>query len=144
MTPLRQLVYGSSTPQPLDSTAIADILRTSRRNNAAVGVTGALLYADGNFLQVLEGAPDAVAEVYDRVQRDARHRGVLTLLDRTVTERQFPDWSMGLVDADALSGDDLDAVQALYEVDTPGPGPVRHMLTAFRATMSGTRTRVHI
>ncbi len=29
------------------------------------------------------------------IQRDARHHDVVTLPERSVTERTFPDWSMG-------------------------------------------------
>ena len=94
---VRQLVYGSSSPGLLSRDDLLDILRASRRNNPTVGVTGALLYADGNVMQVLEGPADAVDGVYRRVQGDARHRGVLTLIDTTAPERAFPDWSMGFV-----------------------------------------------
>ena len=143
-SPVRQLVYGSSSPGLLPREALLDILRASRRNNPAVGVTGALLYADGNFMQVLEGPAEAVNGVYRRVQRDDRHRGVLTLIDTTVPERSFPDWSMGFVHGDDLSDEDREATRSLYDLTAPSPGAARRLLTTFRSLMPGVRTTARV
>ena len=65
-----QLVYISSAVGRVDT---ADILRTSRRNNAEVGVTGALMFNGGAFAQVLEGPRRGVESTFERIQRDQRH-----------------------------------------------------------------------
>ena len=140
--PLRQLVYGSAASQPITDDDLVQILRASRRNNRAVGVTGALLYADGNFLQVLEGEPSAVDGVYRRVQKDARHRGVLTMYDARTPERAFPDWSMGFIDPNGLSPGDQEAARSLYDLTAPSPGAARRLMGSFRAMMPGVRTAV--
>jgi hypothetical protein len=57
-----------------------------------------LLYKDGNFMQVLEGEEAPVQALYAKIRRDPRHRGVLSLLQGPVDDRQFPSWSMGLRD----------------------------------------------
>ncbi len=139
-SPFRQLVYGSSTPTPLDADALADILRVSRENNTADGVTGALLYADGNVMQVLEGAPEAVGRVFDRLSRDTRHHRILVLLDRPAEARAFPDWSMGLVRPDELPLSVRDEVRTLYELTEPGPGLARRLLAAFRVVVPAAGT----
>lgn len=46
--------------------SVDQILETSQRNNADVGVTGALMFTDGLFAQVLEGQRDAVETVFER------------------------------------------------------------------------------
>lgn len=51
---LVQLTYASHATQTLGPADVKDILQTSQRNNAAVGVTGALCLANGIFLQQLE------------------------------------------------------------------------------------------
>ena len=71
------------------------LLDVSRRNNSRVGITGMLLYKEGNFMQVLEGPAMAVREVHERIQHDPRHTGLITLMERSGTQRQFADWSMG-------------------------------------------------
>ncbi len=54
------LVYVSSAVRPFSRVDLDDLLATSRANNARVGITGMLLYKDGNFMQVLEGDEEAV------------------------------------------------------------------------------------
>jgi hypothetical protein len=93
---VHHLVYVSSTPTPLSPDELMEILRVSRRNNAAVAVTGALLYSGGNVMQVLEGERADVDAVFARVLRDPRHRQVQVLLREDVPRRYFGEWSMGL------------------------------------------------
>lgn len=84
---------------------VAGILDASRRNNAAVGVTGALLFCRDCFAQVLEGPLDAVSVVFERIQGDPRHAEVVVLEAAPVAARGFADWSMAYAgrrtDADA-------------------------------------------
>ena len=86
-----QLIYVSSViGQPNN----ADILATSRRNNARDGITG-LLYADGvRFMQVLEGPNDKVEAAYARIKPDQRHRAAVVLSRREIEEREFGPWDM--------------------------------------------------
>ena len=80
----------------LFSTAeLVALLETCHRNNTRDGVTGMLLYKEGNFMQVLEGEEETVRRIHAKIQRDPRHVGLITLLETTVPERQFPSWSMG-------------------------------------------------
>ena len=55
-----------------------------------------LLYKDGNFMQAIEGDEDVVRALHARIALDPRHRGLITLLEGSVPERQFPDWSNGI------------------------------------------------
>lgn len=93
-----ELVYVSSAVVPFTTEELLAILAKSRENNARAGLTGMLLYKDGNIMQALEGEERAVREVHARIQRDPRHRGMLTLIQGPIAERQFPQWSMGLRD----------------------------------------------
>ena len=52
---LIQLTYASRTTGNLGPADIKDILAASQRNNARLGVTGALCLNNGIFLQQLEG-----------------------------------------------------------------------------------------
>lgn len=92
------LVYASSAVLPFSRSDLEELLATSRENNARAGITGMLLYKDGNFMQVLEGDEEAVRTLYDRIALDPRHRGEITLQQGFTEERQFPDWSMGFRD----------------------------------------------
>lgn len=72
-----------------------DILKAARRNNVANGVTGMLIVGGGCFFQVLEGPDEMVQSTFDRISRDPRHRGVITLWDDQAEERLFAKWTMG-------------------------------------------------
>jgi hypothetical protein len=68
--------------------------------NASAGITGALLYLDDRWAQILEGGQAAITGLYDRITRDPRHDQV-TLDYLIETEgRLFPDWSMGRITDD--------------------------------------------
>lgn len=74
---------------------ISRILAASRRNNARGAITGGLLFSEGCFAQVLEGPVDGVAQTFERIQCDQRHREVTVLDAQAIRSRQFPAWSMG-------------------------------------------------
>ena len=99
---LHRLVYYSRNQVPggKDMTAeVEAILAMSRRNNAAAGVTGALMFNAGCFAQVLEGERDAVEATFERIQQDERHGDVSLLAFDRVEGRAFGAWSMGFVGA---------------------------------------------
>jgi len=74
---------------------LRDMLATIRPKNEALGLTGMLLYSGGNIIQTLEGPDEAVDSTFGTILADPRHRGVFTVVREPVTERSFPDWSMG-------------------------------------------------
>lgn len=101
MSDLYRLVYASKNLLRMSdaeaSSAVAQILATSQRNNAEVGVTGALMFNGGAFAQVLEGPRQGVERTFERIQRDQRH-GDVTVLECGPTEaRGFANWSMAFV-----------------------------------------------
>ena len=97
---LFRIVYCSSnrtTAQEEASVAeVESILAVSRANNARDGVTGALLYSEGSFVQVLEGRLDAVQRTFGRIQCDPRHGDVVVLQAGLLEERLFGAWDMAL------------------------------------------------
>ncbi len=99
--PLFHLIYVSSATVPFPETDLLALLERSRRNNVGVGITGLLLFRDGNFMQVLEGEEPAVRETHARILQDDRHRGAITLVKEAIAERTFADWSMGFRNLDS-------------------------------------------
>ena len=92
---LSTIVYVSSAAPGFQQEELNDILTSARRNNAFSGVTGMLLFAEGNFFQVLEGPDKIVEETFSRIKLDSRHTGIIMLLRTAIEERSFPDWTMG-------------------------------------------------
>lgn len=96
MSDIVSLVYVSTASESFSEPAMAELMRQSRGRNQREGITGVLLYADGNFMQYLEGEEAAVSAVYASIVRDRRHHGLIELLHEPVPERVFSEWSMGL------------------------------------------------
>ena len=70
------------------------ILQAARTNNSSQGVTGALLFNQECFAQVLEGPRTSVERVFEKIQRDRRH-GQVTVVDNGWADRRdFPNWAM--------------------------------------------------
>lgn len=98
-------LYMSSAREPLGDAELNALLNTARHNNKEVGVTGMLLYSDGNFIQYLEGEEADVRTVYARIDRDPRHTGVMLVSNGPIEMRAFADWSMGLHSIDTERAD---------------------------------------
>ncbi|MEE7470226.1 blue light sensor protein [Methylobacterium oryzae] len=101
MSDLYRLVYASKNllqgPEPEAMAAVRQILDASQRNNAALDVTGALMFNAGVFAQVLEGPRRGVEATFERIQRDLRHDDVTVLQCGPAESRGFANWSMAFV-----------------------------------------------
>lgn len=87
--------YASVATVPFSDDDLAALLTLSRANNARAGLTGLLLFKNGQFMQVLEGPEGAVRSRLAIIGRDLRHSGVWTLASEPIEERRFAEWSMG-------------------------------------------------
>ncbi len=92
---LIQLTYASRASRTITPEDLGDILKASQRNNARVGVTGMLCFANGIFLQQLEGDRAEVNRLYHRILADTRHREPAMLDFSEINSRRFSAWTMG-------------------------------------------------
>jgi len=92
---VRQVVYVSSGTCDFGDADLKALLDRARENNRLSGVTGVLFYLSGNFIQLIEGEVPAVTETLNKIRLDKRHRNIIQLSDRRVTERSFPEFQMG-------------------------------------------------
>ena len=104
--PVFRLVYSSRSRIDADErkSELGAIFTFARRNNRALGITGALVVTDDAFAQTLEGEETAVRELYERIREDARHDDVTLLQAETVGGRVFGRWAMAEVSRDGRSG----------------------------------------
>ena len=100
---LVRLMYASRAVPAIDQEELVAILRKSKANNPALGVTGVLCFSEGIFLQVLEGGRSAVNQLYNRVAADTSHTSVELLCYEEIGERRFAGWSMGQVNMTRLN-----------------------------------------
>ena len=90
---IRHVIY-ISKPTHFDHLVLEDILTKSRANNPAIGVTGNLIYHSDLFLQLLEGPPRAVDNLYKTILSDTRHADIVKLRDSPCDRRLFASWAM--------------------------------------------------
>lgn len=79
---------------------LLEMLNKNLKNNQKKDLTGIMLYSDGTFIQLLEGAREAVEACYRKIQKDNRQTGFMALLSGEEKERTFADWSMAFKVAD--------------------------------------------
>ena len=89
-----------------------------RRNNAAASVTGALLYHNGYFMQLIEGPLGAINSTYNRIQADSRHEVLSILFEDQISARFFPDWTMGYRAEDDMPSGSLDTIYETARTST--------------------------
>lgn len=131
-------IYCSAASDPALSTDdLRAILEQSHRNNAAIDVTGILLFEAGSFLQVLEGAPGVVDTLYRKIETDNRHHTVTKLISEPIESRSFGSWSMGYP---RVSRADIESLPGLNGFFQDGrnfldiqDGRAKTLLDAFRA-----------
>lgn len=107
-----QLMYYSTACQEQTGAQLRDILEVSRCGNRERNITGLLLYGDGVFFQVLEGAEAEVRALYAKIEADDRHHSILEAAEREVPKRNFADWAMGYT---ALNGEVRAGVSSLMK-----------------------------
>ena len=104
---MKELVYLSTALYLMTDDELKAILGDARKNNTINSITGILLYAEGTFIQVLEGARADVDKLFKHIEKDKRHKGIIKLLDRNIEQRNFPDWSMGFSPITRQKGEEI-------------------------------------
>ena len=94
-----QIIYSSASSTPMEQEALDDLLAHAQRGNDQKGITGALVYVDGFFLQILEGEQAGVQRLMQRIAGDVRHETVTVLQEGEITSAAFSDWKMAFVSA---------------------------------------------
>lgn len=91
---LERLLYRSKATNTLGSLHLFNMLSEARAKNASLGITGHLLYTEEVFVQCIEGPPEAIASLWESLQRDPRHHDIELLARGPLEKRRFTDWSM--------------------------------------------------
>jgi hypothetical protein len=92
---MKNIVYVSTAVKLLNDDQLLNILASSRKNNAERNVTGVLLYSEGTFIQALEGDDHDVDFIFSKIEKDLRHKNMITLINEPISHKSFSDWLMG-------------------------------------------------
>lgn len=134
------LTYVSSAVELPDPERLVEMLKRIRPRNQALGLSGMLLYSDGNIMQTLEGPDDVVETIFRTIEADPRHHDIIVILREPTERRAFPDWSMGFR---RLSGEHLETLPG-YDDFMSRPvaqdlgdnaASAYHLMDSFRSTV---------
>ncbi len=130
-----RFIYSSTLTVPMNEKLLDDIVSTSVRNNSQIGITGILLFAEGQFMQVLEGPKQYIEVTTQTILSDTRHTGVRTLFQGGAGERSFPDWHMkaALPTAEQISAArEIGTAKAIFDtMPTPYPPEIDFFIRGF-------------
>ncbi|MFK8051047.1 MAG: BLUF domain-containing protein [Halioglobus sp.] len=105
-------IYASAATVEFAPADLDELLSVARMNNEKRGVTGMLWYEKGSFFQILEGAPEAVEPLYEKISTDKRHSRISKLIFEPIEARSFANWSMGRA---AVSMNQLSEIEGLND-----------------------------
>ena len=130
------ICYVSAAATKLEKPDIVALLASARTRNAALGISGMLLYVEPTFFQILEGEAAAVRDLYATIAGDPRHTAILKLIEEPIERRSFADWTMGYADVSRSElatipglNDFFLGASSLFELE---PGRAQMLLAAFR------------
>jgi hypothetical protein len=92
---MHHIIYMSRGVRPMNEEELVALLEQARHENERQEITGALVYGDGQFMQIIEGEESVLAALYAKLLQDARHTNVVKLADKQIGQRSFQQWSMG-------------------------------------------------
>lgn len=106
---LERIIYVSRAAPGIDSEAVHAIIREAHARNATAALTGALVFLDGWFVQLIEGPAAAARRVYAAILHDPRHQAVVLRARDRAFCRLFPGQVMALRTCACLDPALLDA-----------------------------------
>jgi Sensors of blue-light using FAD len=128
---LVRCLYASRATKAVGDGALDAILKQSRKNNPKRGITGMLCYANGIFVQAIEGGREEVSSLLSVIVKDERNMGVQILMFEEISERRFGNWTMGQVNMASVNSAMLLKYSTRAELDPfalPGPSTMAMML----------------
>ncbi|GAA4108762.1 hypothetical protein GCM10022393_05070 [Aquimarina addita] len=89
---LQTIGYVSTVAPLLKNSEMKELFEFVKRTNSSLGITGILMYSDGNFFQVLEGEKEQLQNLFKKIQSDSRHYNVIKFFDRKITSCLFTQY----------------------------------------------------
>lgn len=116
---LECLVYVSLATMEMSDDHLRDMLRKARESNSKSDITGMLLFRDGFFMQALEGPKDKVDALYEKISKDSRHKDLILVYNKAISNRSFADWTMGFNKIDDKTLECIDGFCDFMQKPTP-------------------------
>ena len=123
-----RLIYQSKSSQDFGTLHLFNLLTEARQRNQRLGITGHLLYLDGQFTQCIEGNSTSIDALWESLLRDVRHHDIELLARYSITQRRFPEWTMAFSSYASLY---VHGMTGFFPVDDSGNSPLRSLSKRF-------------
>ncbi len=95
---MNSLIYTSQANILFSKSELQKLVSNSQRKNTCRSITGYLYFREDIFLQYLEGQPEDLERVFEKISDDDRHNILNVINFYQLTDRLFPQWTMRLID----------------------------------------------
>jgi hypothetical protein len=112
---INQMIYISQATRKMSTSDLHEILKIAQDNNQSIDVTGSLFYNGGWFLQVLEGPTDTLKKLYNKIEKDPRHKNSRIIYDEPARFRTFTRWTMNMTNLEDRQADKYDELVEVIE-----------------------------
>ncbi len=103
MTQLIELTYVSEPAQEMSFLGLMRLLYHSYLRNMSIGVTGALIFENNRFGQVIEGSRTQIEDLWEKIQKDTRHKNIRLIESKPIEHRSFSKWTMIFQDSEEVA-----------------------------------------
>ena len=125
--------YVSTAAPGLDEKQVEEIFKKTNAHNNGNGITGILLFSEGNFFQVIEGEKSIILDLYDKIQQDKRHQNIIKIFGREIKEENFVNYETEFISEKKKQNLETvdDYLNNIRSLDQPSQNAVRNILSAF-------------
>ena len=102
---LVELSYISKATHDMGLSSLVHLFDVARRWNLDHELTGALFFENGHFAQILEGKRKDVLFIWEKIQKDYRHKVLHRIELDEIDQRLFPNWALRFYGGDQIAKD---------------------------------------
>jgi len=124
MTQLIELTYVSEPAQEMSFLGLMRLLYHSYLRNTSIGVTGALIFENNRFGQVIEGPRTQIEDLWEKIQKDTRHKNIRLIESKLIEHRSFSKWTMIFQDSEEVAKKLPEVAVAVEDVNFPAGHPL--------------------
>jgi hypothetical protein len=126
-TPSSELVELTYVSQPAEEMSFLGLMRLlyhSYLRNQALGITGVLIFEHQKFGQVIEGPASSIDRLWDKIQKDDRHKHVKLISRRSIERRSLLKWTMIFQGNEEIANRLPEVKAAVEQGDFPSDHPL--------------------
>lgn len=89
--------YVSTASKELEKDKLPELFQSWEQANKKKDIKGLLLFAEGNFFQVLEGSKKLIIRLFSEIQKDPRHENIIQIVGENMEKGGFDSYKCDVV-----------------------------------------------